>query len=123
MEDFQKAVKTCFTKFADFKGRAGRPEFWWFFLFQIGVYLVAGLIHDMVYGLAVLALLLPALAVGARRLHDIGKSAWWLLIALIPLVGLLLLYFAAQPGTPGSNEYGDSPAGSNAGTTLAPGQQ
>ena len=123
MEDFQNAVKTCFNKFADFNGRAARPEFWWFFLFQVGVYLVASMIHGFVYLLAVLALLVPSLAVGARRMHDTGKSGWILLLALIPVVGLILLYFAAQPGTSGDNAYGPAPAGGLGGGALAPGQQ
>ena len=122
MEDFKKAVKTCLSKYTDFNGRAGRPEFWWFFLFQVGVYLVASLIHGLVYWLAVAALLLPGLAVGARRLHDIGKSAWWLLLAVVPIIGLVLLYFAAQPSQAGSNEYGP-PASEPGGTELAPGAQ
>ena len=122
MEDFKKAVKACLNKYTDFNGRAGRPEFWWFFLFQIGVYVVASLIHGLVYWLAVAALLLPGLAVGARRQHDIGKSGWWLLLALVPVIGLILLYFAAQPSDPGSNEYGP-PASEPGDPELAPGAQ
>jgi len=122
LEDFQKAVKTCFHKYADFSGRAGRPEFWWFFLFQLGVYFVASMVHGLLYLAAVVALLLPGIAVGVRRMHDIGKSGWLLLIGLIPIVGLLLLYFAAQPSQPGSNAYGPEPLGAG-GAGLAPGQQ
>ena len=122
MEDFKKAVKTCLSKYTDFNGRAARPEFWWFFLFQVGVYLVASMIHGLVYWLAVAALLLPGLAVGARRLHDIGKSAWWLLLAAVPIIGLVLLYFAAQPSQAGSNEYGPQSTDPS-GTELAPGAQ
>ncbi|KQT14065.1 DUF805 domain-containing protein [Ramlibacter sp. Leaf400] len=122
MEDFKKAVKACLNKYADFNGRAARPEFWWFFLFQIGVYVVASMIHSLVYLLAVAGLLLPSVAVGIRRMHDIGKSGWWLLLGLVPVVGLVLLYFAAQPGQPGSNEYGAQPA-EGEGTALAPGAQ
>jgi uncharacterized membrane protein YhaH (DUF805 family) len=122
MEDFKKAVKTCLNKYADFNGRAARPEFWWFFLFQVGVYVVASLIHGLVYWVAVAALLVPGLAVGARRLHDIGKSAWWLLLALVPILGLVLLYFAAQPSQQGSNDYGPQPSDPG-GTELAPGAQ
>jgi uncharacterized membrane protein YhaH (DUF805 family) len=122
LEDFQKAIKTCLNKYATFDGRAARPEFWWFFLFQVGVYLVASLIHGLLYWVAVAALLVPGLAVGVRRLHDIGKSGWWVLIAFVPIVGLVLLYFAAQPGQPGSNEYGPQPSGPG-GAELAPGAQ
>lgn len=118
MEDFKRAVKACLNKYADFNGRAARPEFWWFFLFQVGVYVVASTIHGLVYFLAFAALLLPAVAVGVRRMHDIGKSGWWMLLGLIPVVGLVLLYFAAQPGQPGANAYGDQPQPD--GAALAP---
>ena len=118
MDDIISAVKTCFQKYVDFSGRAARPEFWWFFLFQIVVMIVTGMVSNILYGLAALALLLPGLAVGARRLHDIGKSGWWLLIGLIPLVGLYLLYLLAQPTGP-ANEYG---GGSGSPSVVPPGQ-
>src|SRR5262249_6440371 len=109
--DITEAVKICLTqKYMDFNGRAGWPEFWWFFLFQVVVYIVAGAVHKLIYVLAVLGLLLPGLGVGVRRLHDTGKSGWWILLGLIPLIGLVLLYFMAQPGTEGANEYGNPPA-------------
>ena len=125
MDDILKAVKTCFNKYVDFSGRAARPEFWWFFLFQISVLLVARLIGgDILYGLVALALLLPSLAVGARRLHDIGKSAWFLLLALIPIIGFfVLLYFFIQPTGP-ANEFGGVETSFDAPTvTPGPGQQ
>lgn len=124
MEDIQKAVKTCFRKYADFSGRAARPEFWWFFLFQLVVLLIAGAISDVLYYIVALGLLLPGLAVGARRLHDIGKTAWLLLVGLIPVLGfLLLLYWFAQP-TAGANAYGVAEASPEAPTVMpGPGQQ
>ena len=123
MDDFQKAVKTCFKKYADFTGRAARPEFWWFALFQFVVMLVLGMISQQLEGLAGLAMLLPGLAVGARRLHDIDKSAWWMLLWMIPVLGwILLVYWAAQPGDAGANKYGEPPAG-RAPADLVPGQQ
>ena len=69
--DFVSAVKSCFAQYAGFSGRAPRSEFWWFALFQFGVLVIATMISQVLYGIAALALLLPALAVGARRLHDI----------------------------------------------------
>ena len=118
--NFSQAVSTCLRKYVDFSGRSGRPEFWWFFLFQLAVMLVAGMVSDMLYGIAALALLLPGLAVSARRLHDIGKSAWFLLLGLIPLLGfLVLLYWFVQPGE-GANAYG-SPEVTPDSPTVMPG--
>lgn len=116
--DFMTAVKTCLTqRYADFNGRSGRAEFWWFFLFYILVYVgfvVLGLVVDIfaiIGALALLALLLPNLAVSIRRLHDIGKSGWWVLIGLVPIVGLIvLIYFYVQEGEPKPNDWGPEPA-------------
>jgi len=107
--DFQTAVKTCFSKYADFNGRASRSEYWWFVLAEVIVLIVASLIHQFVYVIAALGFLLPALAVGARRLHDIGKSGWLQLLMLIPIVNLVLIYFYVQPTQPESNSYGEPP--------------
>jgi uncharacterized membrane protein YhaH (DUF805 family) len=108
--DFQTAVKTCFSKYADFNGRASRSEYWWFVLAEVIVLIIASLIHQYVYGIAALAFLLPALAVGARRLHDIGKSGWLQLLMIIPIVNLVLIYFYVQPSQPQPNNYGEAPA-------------
>lgn len=119
--DFTQAIKTCFNKYATFTGRAGRPEFWWFFLFQVIVLAVASMLGEMLYVLATLALLLPALAVGARRLHDVRKSAWFLLLGFIPVLGfLILLYWCAQQSDPQANEYGSLPGSEEPGA-LPPG--
>jgi uncharacterized membrane protein YhaH (DUF805 family) len=122
MDEIQKAVKTCFNKYVEFKGRADRAEFWWFALFQFVVLAIVGMVSTMLYGLAALAFLLPGLAVGARRMHDIGKSGWWLLIGLIPFVGwIILIYFLVQPSGP-ANEYGALEVAPDA-PTVMPGQQ
>lgn len=107
--DFMTAVKTCFAKFADFSGRATRPEYWWFVLAYVIVAIVASLIHRYVYVLVVLVFLVPLISAGVRRLHDIGKTGWLILLGLIPLVGLVLLYFMVQPTQPQANEYGEPP--------------
>ena len=123
MEDIQKAVKTCFAKYAEFGGRAARPEFWWFALFQFVVLTVIGMVSQVLYGIVALGLLLPALAVGSRRLHDINKSAWLMLLWLIPVIGwILLIYWAAQPGDAGPNSYGEPPSAAPA-AAMVPGQQ
>lgn len=109
--DFQTAVKTVlFEKYATFTGRAARSEFWWFTLFSVIVSLITAAISDGVNLIYSLAVLLPSLAVGVRRLHDLGRTGWWMLISLIPLIGLLvLLFFFVQRGTQGPNAHGDDP--------------
>jgi uncharacterized membrane protein YhaH (DUF805 family) len=107
--NFQQAVQTCFSKYVDFSGRASRSEYWWFVLAYVILAIVGGFIHHIVYAIVILAFLLPMLAAGARRLHDVGKSGWWLLLGLIPLVGLVLLYFMVQPSQPESNTWGSPP--------------
>lgn len=122
--NFTQAVSTCLRQYANFNGRAARPEFWWFALFQFAVFFVASIISPVLYGLVALGLLLPGLGVGVRRLHDIGRSGWWLLICFIPLIGVvLLIYWAVQPGEPGSNAYGAPAADVPAMIEGSPGQQ
>jgi uncharacterized membrane protein YhaH (DUF805 family) len=106
---FIEAVQACFKKYATFTGRAGRPEFWWFFLAQVLLSIVAGMVSDIVSMLVGLALIVPALAVGTRRLHDIGKSGWLQLVWLVPLIGwIFMIYWLVQPSGP-ANEYGEGP--------------
>ena len=110
------AVRTCFNKYASFRGRARRPEFWYFALFNFIAQLVLGLVDSMVFGLGDvsplsnlygLAVLVPSLAVGARRLHDTGRSGWWQLLVLIPLIGIIvLIVWWASRGNEGENEFG-----------------
>lgn len=106
--NFQEAIQTCFKKYADFNGRASRSEYWWWALFNLIIGMISGLALGETLGtIASLALLLPSLAVAARRLHDIGKSGWFLLLALIPLIGgLVLLYWFVQPSGE-ANQFGE----------------
>jgi uncharacterized membrane protein YhaH (DUF805 family) len=107
-------------KYAVFSGRARRKEYWYFFLFNIIISFVLGFIEGIagitpenvsvlasLYGLAVL---LPGIGVSIRRLHDTGRSGWWLLIGLIPLIGtiILIIYFVSDSEAE-TNEYGPSP--------------
>jgi uncharacterized membrane protein YhaH (DUF805 family) len=114
---FSDAVKTCFTKYVDFTGRAGRPEYWWFFLSYVIVYIVAIIIFGAIKTpvlayIVALAYILPLLSAAVRRLHDTGRSGWWYFIALIPLVGpIILIVFLASVGNPGANAYGPPPGG------------
>ncbi len=101
---FFEAIRACLTKYAEFNGRASRSEFWWFTLFVI---LVAGALEYFSRTLSsvfLIAVLLPFLAVGVRRLRDTNRSGWWQLFLLVPIGGMVLLgFFWAEPPT-------DSPA-------------
>lgn len=107
---FLEAVKACFGKYATFEGRARRSEYWFFTLFNFLVSLLLGWIPVLGW-LICLALFLPGLAVCVRRLHDTGRSGWWFLLVLIPVVNLILIYFYILDSTPGTNEYGANPKG------------
>ncbi len=108
---------TVLKKYAVFKGRARRKEFWMFMLFNAIFSVVLGLVDGMLgtqfFGLIYsLAVLIPSIAVNVRRLHDIGRTGWWVLIGLIPVIGfIVLIVFAATEGDKGSNEYGSDPKG------------
>ena len=109
-------------QYADFSGRARRKEYWMFTLFNI-IFIVVATVLDNVLGLTAgelpygvfyflyaLAILIPGLAVTVRRLHDVGKSGWMLLVVLIPLVGAIwLLILEVTDSNPGENQYGQNP--------------
>jgi len=125
-------------KYAVFNGRARRQEYWMFFLINLIIALAFGVLSAIVSGIEAnsnsgsttlttavsclsslysLALLLPGLGVGIRRLHDTGRSGWWLFISLIPIIGeIWLIVILAQDSQPGLNQYGPNPkegAGTN----------
>ena len=114
-------AKRPLQKYADFSGRAPRAEYWWFYLMVIIGYFVASILDSVVgtggmmgsFGvltmIVMLGLLLPSIAAGVRRLHDTDRSGWWLLIAIIPLIGLVLIYFLVLEGTKGDNRFGADP--------------
>jgi uncharacterized membrane protein YhaH (DUF805 family) len=109
--DFGQAIKNCLNNYATFTGRAGRSEFWWFFLFNLLASMAASMVWARLGNLVSLALLVPSVAVGARRLHDIGKSGWFQLLWFVPLIGwIFLVYWAVQKSDPQANEYGAPPA-------------
>lgn len=119
--NFIDAVKTCLLeKYVNFNGRARRSEYWYFCLFQVivvwsvmGICLAIGGI-EWIANILSLAFFLPALGVSVRRLHDVGKSGWWYLIAFVPLVGgIYLLYLSCKDSEYGENEYGPNPKGLN----------
>ena len=115
--DFSQAIKTCLNKYATFSGRAQRSEYWYFFLFMVVANIVASVLDSVIFGdipvlylVATLALLVPSIAAGVRRLHDTDKSGWWLLLGLVPLVGAIaLIVFFCQRGTVGTNQFGPDP--------------
>ncbi|NLI72319.1 MAG: DUF805 domain-containing protein [Bacteroidales bacterium] len=113
-------------KYAQFHGRSRRREFWMFALFCIIVYTVAmildnalGITYELlgqdvsygpIYSIVGLALLVPSLAVGVRRLHDIDKSGWYILVNLIPIIGnIWFIVMMITEGTKGDNQYGPDP--------------
>jgi uncharacterized membrane protein YhaH (DUF805 family) len=133
---FTDAVRTCINRFAVFDGRATRSEFWWFYLFVVlvamvgyvpililtiigassgdgaisGIFTILSVIFWILWFVVVVALYIPFLAVGCRRLHDRGQSGWLQLLLLVPCGNIVLLVFWVLEGTPGDNAYGPKPA-------------
>jgi uncharacterized membrane protein YhaH (DUF805 family) len=113
---------TVIKKYAVFSGRARRKEYWMFFLFNLIFSIVAIVLdnllgtaikdlgYGLISGLYFLAVLIPGLAVTVRRLHDVGKSGWWIFISLVPLIGSIwLLVLLATDSQPVENGYGSNP--------------
>ena len=122
MEGFMNWYIEVLKKYTEFSGRSRRKEYWYFTLFNIIVTIIMttidsalGTLNELTgYGVFnsaySLAVLLPTIGVGIRRLHDIGKSGWWLLIGLIPLIGaIVLIVFFVKDSQPGENQYGPNP--------------
>ncbi len=109
-------------KYAVFTGRSQRAEYWFFVLFYVLILIVLSIV-DTAAGLTssatglglfsavfALAMFIPSLAVGVRRLHDVGRTGWWILLSLVPIIGfIVLLIFAVQDSQPGTNQYGPNP--------------
>jgi uncharacterized membrane protein YhaH (DUF805 family) len=115
-------VTEALKKYAVFSGRSRRTEYWYFVLFVVLISIVLSLIDALIgtsnssmgggllSGIFGLATLVPSIAVSVRRLHDIDRTGWWVLIGLVPLIGwLVLLVFHVQDSTPGTNRYGSNP--------------
>ena len=131
MEQFSRYfIDTLKNRYAKFDGRATRSEYWYFVLFYFIFSFITSLIDMWVINpmlgataqeaaqggilqiILALGLLVPSIAIGIRRLHDIGKSGWWMLIGFIPIIGfLVLIYFYVQDSQPGENLYGANPKG------------
>ncbi len=111
VQQFVWAIKTCFNKYADFTGRASRAEYWWWILFS---FLIQAACSGSMWldGIVTIALLVPTIAVGVRRLHDTGRGGGWWCINFIPLVGqILFIIWCAQPGEFHPNRFGLNPYG------------
>jgi len=121
---FTEAISSGFRNYVNFVDRASRSEFWYWFLFVFLVAIAAGLIDlallpnsavHPISSLASLALIIPGLAVSVRRLHDIDRSGWWLLLGLVPLIGaIVLLVWYCTRGALGPNRFGPDPLGGRA---------
>ena len=131
MEQLNKYfIDTIKNRYAKFDGRASRSEYWFYTLFYLIIAIVAGMLDTFLINpmlgatpqeageggilqiVLALALLIPSIAIGIRRLHDIGKSGWWLLVGLIPIIGaLVLIYFYVTDSQAGSNQFGENPKG------------
>jgi uncharacterized membrane protein YhaH (DUF805 family) len=110
-------------KYADFEGRARRKEYWMFVLFQFIIFVgvmvlstvggmissILGLLFSLVFLVIALGLLVPGLAIAVRRLHDTGRSGWFILLSMVPVIGLVVLVFLCLDSQPGDNQYGPNP--------------
>jgi len=122
-----EAVSSVFSKYATFRGRAPRSEYWWWVLFTLllnaatsfldaGLFGTIGLVHydgeptfTPLTSLVGIALILPSLAVGARRFHDLDRSGWWLLLGLTGIGALVIFFWFMVKGDEGPNRYGGDP--------------
>ena len=112
--DFGQSITICFSKYAKFEGRAQRSEYWWFYLFT-WILSLGGSVMDymtnsgeLFYWITAIVTITPAIAAGARRLHDVNKSGWWQLISLT-IIGIIpLLIWMASEGGKKKNQYGNS---------------
>lgn len=112
--NFGEAISTCMGKYGTFSGRASRSEFWWFMLFTILMDWGSTIVSRATFGfedpmvdifplIVSLVFFVPAIAAGSRRLHDIGKSGWWQLLSIIPIIGwiLIIVWFATNTKSEG----------------------
>jgi len=121
--NFTQAVRSCFSKFATFQGRAQRSEFWYFALFTNASYYLLVAAEYVIFGLGdnlpaiaspifTLIVFIPTIAVSVRRLHDLDRTGWWWWRWLIPIIGwIVLLVWMISKGSDGDNAYGPDPLG------------
>lgn len=115
--NFGEAIAAGFRNYVTFSGRAVRSEYWFWVLFTVILGIVTGILDRAIFPdsesgagpinmVASIIILLPSLAVGVRRLHDIDRTGWWYLIVFTFIGIFVLIYWACQPGTPGPNRFG-----------------
>lgn len=106
MDYFIGALK----KYADFTGRARRKEYWMFILVYMVIAIILGFVgSEIISALFGLAMLIPSISIAARRLHDTGRTGWWQLISLIPLIGFIVLLVFLVQDSLDDNQYGPNP--------------
>ena len=122
---FAQAISAGFSNYVNFSGRACRSEYWYWILFIVIADIVTGIIDaalgiQLVTSIFGLVTLLPSLAIAIRRLHDLDRTGWWVLLGLIPLIGwIILLIWYVTKGTDGPNRFGPDPLA----TLAIPGAQ
>lgn len=119
IEEIKKWYMEALSKYIEFSGRSRRKELWTFVLVNFVISIILSVL-DGIIGMGIgfigtlfsLAIIIPSIAVGVRRLHDIGKEGLWILVGLIPIIGwIVLIYFYVQESEPGTNAYGANPKG------------
>lgn len=117
--NFFEAIQSGFRNYVNFSSRAQRSAFWYWVLFAVIAAIVAGMLDNLVFGegegpigtIVSLALFLPGLSVSVRRLHDIDRTGWWVLLAFTVIGIIVLIIFNCTKGTPGPNRFGPDPLG------------
>ena len=117
---FSQAIEYDLRNYVNFSGRSTRPEYWYWTLPVVVINVILGVLDEKlnpgtqmgtlswVAMIVAFSLFLPTLAVSIRRLHDIGRSGWWFLLWFTLIGGLVVIYWACQPGTPGPNSFGEA---------------
>jgi uncharacterized membrane protein YhaH (DUF805 family) len=106
---FADAIRTVLQNAVNFRGRASRPEFWWWMLLAFAINLLLAESTTMLARVLSLAVAIPTIAVGVRRLHDTDRSGLFYVLIVVPVVNFVLLFFLLQAGTQGSNRFGPPP--------------